>query len=498
MLENGLDKADALTSDVSIRSELFGVETAPAAPTLKDFAVEFVKGLDVWEKTVGRVDADGTRNRESKYGAWNYVHFIPIVGNTASDYYKYAGNQYDATLWTPWTLTVGKTEYSSSQAWEIAIKGLLNMCTEEGENFLPDMTDRNKAYTLKDAMALSEAPISETFADNKWGKHPWYEGGNLVTDGGKPVSNVDVNFLIKVGAWHIVRGLIKNSGNTSPLGMIGNYQEFGTGSSTLKLQGANGDYVGYISPMREMVVMMRLYKYLLDNNIDKNVYTAIKDQKFDFDLYGLSRKAEWEFTADAMSAYADNFGGTKGVKDKTAGDGGKYVASNKSKGGVLTYVQVDKTELDADSKVSRIVGGSGHPYVTGPWLGDYWLFTLNSDYVLKAGSKLHIKFITRTSATGPKYWVAEYWDGDAWQPVSELQKDGDLEYNILMNKDGKTNVTVEKTFELAKASASGLVRMRAVTTVQANDAATLEKPNGGTCRIAGAADGTSPVFEIVE
>jgi hypothetical protein len=149
------------------------------------------------------------------------------------------------------------------------------------------MTDRNKAYTLKDAMALSEAPISATLPDNKWGKHPWYEGGNLVKDGGKEVTAVDVNFAIKVGAWHIVRGLIKNDGNTSPLGMIGNFQEFGTSSGTLNLNGENGAYVGYISPMREMLVMMRIYKYLLDNNVDANVYSALKGQKFDFDLYGV-------------------------------------------------------------------------------------------------------------------------------------------------------------------------------------------------------------------
>ena len=65
--------------------------------------------------------------------------------------------------------------------------------------------------------------------------------------------------------------------------MVGNFQEFGTASSTLNLEG----YEGKISPMRELMVLMRIYKDLLDNNVTENVYTAIKDKKYSFDLYGI-------------------------------------------------------------------------------------------------------------------------------------------------------------------------------------------------------------------
>ena len=37
--------------------------------------------------------------------------------------------------------------------------------------------------------------------------------------------------------------------------------------------------------MREMVILARVYKYILDNDITENVYTALKDQQFDFDMY---------------------------------------------------------------------------------------------------------------------------------------------------------------------------------------------------------------------
>jgi hypothetical protein len=120
-------------------------------------------------------------------------------------------------------------------------------------------------------------------ANNKWGKNPWYEYESLVTYNGAAISEVDVNFMVKVGAWHVVRSFVKTAGNGSPLGMVGNFQEFGTGSSTLNLEG----YSGLISPMRELKVLMRIYKDLLVNNVTENVYTAIKDKKYSFDLYGI-------------------------------------------------------------------------------------------------------------------------------------------------------------------------------------------------------------------
>ena len=255
---------------------------APSSASLKEFAEEFVKGLDIWAATVGTVESESEHLIE-KGTAWENAHFIPIVPNPNCEYLSHEGNQYDAK-YTPWVLTVADQQISSSQAWEIAIRGLMNMVTTEGEAFLSGMTDRNKAYTLGDNQSFSEAVMPNPSEANQWGKHPWYEGANsdLVTFNGAPIESVDVNFMVKVGAWHVVRSFIA-VGSNSPLGMIGNFQQFGTGSSTLNLEG----YDGLISPMRELLVLMRIYKYILDNNIDKNVYSAVKDQKFDFDLYGI-------------------------------------------------------------------------------------------------------------------------------------------------------------------------------------------------------------------
>ncbi|MBQ6762583.1 MAG: BACON domain-containing protein [Bacteroidales bacterium] len=281
MLDNNLDKGTQVSDDTIIRSELLGDEGGQ--PTLKDFAKEFVKGLDVWQNTVGTVESEGKHLIE-KGTAWENAHFIPITPNPNCEYLDHEGNQYDPK-YTPWVMTVAGQQITSSEAWEIAIRGLMNMVTAEGEDFLPTMDNRNKAYTLANNANFATAPIPSASEGNKWGKHPWYEADdnyNGLTYNGGPVTEVDVNFMVKVGAWHVVRSFVKTSGN-SPLGMIGNFQQFGTGSSTLNLEG----YEGYIAPMRELLILMRIYKDLLDNNVEANVYDALKSKKFSYDLYGI-------------------------------------------------------------------------------------------------------------------------------------------------------------------------------------------------------------------
>ena len=126
--------------------------------SLKDFAQEFVKGLDVWKATIGNVDADDYRNQQSSVGAWVNVHFIPIVGNPEGTFYNFGNNQYDPK-YTPWELNVNGIKYSSSEAWEIAIRGLMDMVTAEGNDFLAGMDKPSKPYTLQDGLAFSQVPI---------------------------------------------------------------------------------------------------------------------------------------------------------------------------------------------------------------------------------------------------------------------------------------------------------------------------------------------------
>lgn len=298
------------TKDVAVTQTEY---IAPITGTLKEFAQEFVKALDVWNATVGIVDADGNHN-QGKGTEWQNVHLIPIEHPNATYVGAgYEGNQYDDTLYpTKFTVTVDGQTYTSAQAWEIAQRGMLDLVTAEGSAELVNFNDsRNHAMTLANGAALTEALPAYT-PGCAWGANPWYELDNGVTYNGGEIESVGVDFMVKVGAWHVVRSFVKTDCNTSPLGTVGNFQEFGTSSSTLNLDG----YVGLIPPMREFLVLARFYKYLLDNNIDNNVYDAVKDVKFDFDLYNQGAAPVKETT---IKDFATEYVKLLGVWDKTTG-----------------------------------------------------------------------------------------------------------------------------------------------------------------------------------
>lgn len=211
--------------------------------------------------------------------------------------------------------------------------------------------------------------------------------------------------------------------------------------------------------------------------------------------------AEWLFSADAMAAYADSFGTTAGVADKAEGDGGMFVNANVAGNGKLTFVQIDKTTLDADGKAKRIVGATGHPTAYGVWPGDYWLFEATDGYAYPANTTVGISFITRVSKTGMRYWRLEYIDGTEWKSAMPTTKETingtEAEYNIKMFEDGSTNVEINTTVVLSAPTKDIKFRMLCVANAQANGGASLDLPNGGTCRIAGA-EGTSPVIKVIE
>lgn len=220
-------------------------------------------------------------------------------------------------------------------------------------------------------------------------------------------------------------------------------------------------------------------------------------------LYVVQKKAplhvEWLFTKANMTD--DGYQATFTGAFKTAGDNGLYVAANVKGNGKLTFVQIDKTELDVNNKVSQSVGSTGHPTANGVWPGDYWLFEANDGETYPAGTKVNIDYITRTSATGMKWWRVEYLDGGEWKPAFATQEGttaaGEkVQYNVMMNADGNTNVHVDCTVTYSAPVSNVQFRMLCLANDQAQGKGALEAPNGGTCRIAGAA-GTSPIIKVV-
>lgn len=244
------------------------------------------------------------------------------------------------------------------------------------------------------------------------------------------------------------------------------------------------------------------YRWFLDN---------VKVEKYEGEVPGQVEplNVSWLFSADAMNdattGYAATFGTTAGVEDKTAGDGGQYVNANVSGNGKITYVQIDKTSLTYTSdkngnpyKSTRITGATGQPYVTGMWIGDYWLFEATDGTTYPAGTKVNVSYLTRTSATGIRYWRLEYLDGADWKPAMEVStiEGTDLQYNVAMNPDGKTDTQINAVVTLTNPTENVKFRMVCVGGTLANGKAIPEGINGGTCRIAGA-EGTSPVIKVI-
>lgn len=259
--------------------------------TIKGFATEFVKYLDVWDKSICEVfSADGSRN-SGNGKPWENVHFVPIP-YTGSAVNADGTEQFDPKFQPYFEPEVAGVKYTAAQCWGIALKALIDLCSVEGSTvWETERTPDKPAHTLGNGKTMN-APIPQLEEWFIWGQHPWYENEN---DGGpvkyneQPIAEVDIAFMMRVMPWHLTR--------SSQLAAIGNFQQFGTSKeSTLVYDG----YLGLICPMRELLIAARIFKYILDNDITENVYDAIKDQKFSFDLYG-SEQPDITLDVDKLS-----------------------------------------------------------------------------------------------------------------------------------------------------------------------------------------------------
>ena len=273
--------------------------------TIKGFATEFVKYLDVWEKSVTDVlSADGSRN-SGNGKPWENAHFIPIP-YTGSLVNADGTEQFDPKFRPYYEPEVAGVKYTAAQCWGIALKALIDLCSIEGSTvWATERTPDTPAHTLGNGKTMN-APIPMLEEWFVWNQHPWYENendGGVVKYNEVPVTEVDIAFMMRVMPWHLTR--------SSQLGAIGNYQQFGTSKeSTLVYDG----YLGLICPMREFLIAARIFKYILDNDITENVYDAIKNQKFSYDLYG-SEKPDITLDVDKMNFTYE--GGEQKVKVTT-------------------------------------------------------------------------------------------------------------------------------------------------------------------------------------
>lgn len=261
----------AYKSDGKLPSSV-STEYLSASATLRGFGEQLVSYLDVWQKTVGTVSADGSHCSDNN-SAWENVHFIPIP---YSGGYSDGKDQYDPKYQPYHTITVAGTEYTAAQCFVIAAKGFLDLVTKEGSAM--KQTERNTpVHNLGNGKGLSEKiPLADEWAT--WGSYPWYEKSDEPCGVINFSDNVpcDLGFMVRTLPWFLKRA--------QDLGCIGNflnYDEDPDGSLVMP------PYRGIISPMRTFLIMCRFYKHLLDNGITENVYDAVKDIKLDYDFYGI-------------------------------------------------------------------------------------------------------------------------------------------------------------------------------------------------------------------
>lgn len=227
-------------------------------------------------------------------------------------------------------------------------------------------------------------------------------------------------------------------------------------------------------------------------------YDGIDQQRWYIDNIKVAKPkatvlAAWDLSKEGMASYADTWGGVDpGTYRKDAGDGGLYVAANAGGNGKLTYVQIDKNEIDVDGKARNVCGSTGEPYVEGQWPGDSW--NLTAQHSIPAGSIVAASFYSRTSGTGMKYWLVEYLDGDTWKPamptVTEEIEGQTITYNVNHNNTTEFHIqfAVTTTVDMSEFH----IRETCLVNTQASGKGPLAAPNGGTIRIKGAA--MSPVI----
>lgn len=177
--------------------------------------------------------------------------------------------------------------------------------------------------------------------------------------------------------------------------------------------------------------------------------------------------------------------------------------------GYISYTRNPEYPTDGD-KFLITIGGTGHPYVRSFMKGDSWTFTVPvTEEAIPEGATMNVKFITRSSAGGPRYMMVEYFEDGEWNAVGELRRatvdgEGEIAYNVDLTSDltgnkklGTDNAQVDMDFVLKGGCAVGgevRVRYRAVSNMGCNGTVMVLNHNQ-TNRLAGAI-GTSPVVSV--
>lgn len=175
--------------------------------------------------------------------------------------------------------------------------------------------------------------------------------------------------------------------------------------------------------------------------------------------------------------------------------------------GSISYFHTYKEQTGTDDPdCKRFIGGTGQPYVTGAWPGDYWLFDVPVKN-FKTGTKVKISFVSRISGTGQKYWTLEYKSSTStsWKAAGELQTatfNGQTISYTHQLPTSTPNLGIEATVTFSRPIPDGSVQFRFICAANCTGGnAALENPNGGTMRLASSVETgyrDSPIIQVVE
>ncbi len=254
---------------------------------------------------------------------------------------------------------------------------------------------------------------------------------------------------------------------------------------------ADQEYTLTITPtdntgdMRYGLVTIRTVEVLGESGIFEITISQETGSGSSAPMTGLDKPVEWFFNGASGTDYTTPTKQFVEENSLRAVSGVGYLSYTH------TYVD-DQGQPDPDCE--RFIGGTGQPYVTGAWPGDYWLFSVPVKN-FKAGTNVRFSGVSRISGTGQKYWRLEYLDGTTWKAASELK-------TTTFKPTSTPNLEVSATVTFKRAIPDGEVQFRficAANCTGGNQA--LPNPNGGTCRWASSVETgykDSPRIEVVE
>ncbi|MBO5823391.1 MAG: BACON domain-containing protein, partial [Prevotella sp.] len=256
MLDNNLQDAKSISPDQTFEAPLFGENMG--APTIKAFAQEYIKVLDIWQNTTGSVSYTA-QTGVTEGGSIADAHYIPLDTK----------------------FNILGAEYGTADMFELALRSYLLL-----RGYDATATDKVGAG----AFATLEAPwkMSDNFPTTHgyaWGPTPYNEAGTTDVNGGVTgnggglrmgtpaeggVEKVKVDLLDNFAQRNVNYPLGSGKGNISNMSGYSN-----------KIPG----YYGCMSAMRALYTYAQFFKYMLDNNLEDA--TAIPaDQTFDSYLFG--------------------------------------------------------------------------------------------------------------------------------------------------------------------------------------------------------------------